>query len=452
VHRHKNAVLKWLEVIIRERFSNVFSLIENEDGVCLRIDGAVGRIVFNGFIPEFYQARSDLPITYWKSDNEGWRSALGLPLPAPGTCSLPTPLIERNIGKYIINYDVLGLAYWMLARVEEIERTDLDEHSRFPAKSSHAYKHNYLARPIVDEWLYILHQVIQRQWPRIELKRHSFAVGLSHDVDMISRYAFAKPLQLVRRLGGDFLRRGNFRGSLLPLWLRLKNDKKLHAADTANTFDWIMDVSERNNFISSFYFACPNTRKIIYADYEIEHPIVIELMRRIHRRGHEIGLHPSYGIQSDPQAITAEASRLRKACVREGIEQEQWGGRMHYLCWRHPITLYGWEQAGMSYDSTLSYADMPGFRCGTCFEYPAFDPVNDKIFNLRIRPLIAMECSVMGKRYMGLGVTEAAFQKFVELKRTCKAVNGLFTLLWHNTELDNIEKKRMYQNIIEYDR
>jgi len=37
--------------------------------------------------------------------------------------------------------------------------------------------------------------------------------------------------------------------------------------------------------------------------------------------------------------------------------------------------LRAWADAGMDYDSTLSYADRPGFRCGTCSEYPAFDPV-----------------------------------------------------------------------------
>lgn len=40
----------------------------------------------------------------------------------------------------------------------------------------------------------------------------------------------------------------------------------------------------------------------------------------------------------------------------QGIQQAEWGGRMHYLRWKTPTTLYGWEQAGMTYDSTLSYA------------------------------------------------------------------------------------------------
>ncbi|AGW94041.1 MULTISPECIES: polysaccharide deacetylase family protein [Cupriavidus] len=112
----------------------------------------------------------------------------------------------------------------------------------------------------------------------------------------------------------------------------------------------------------------------------------------------------------------------------------------------HPTTMLAWEQAGMTYDSTLSYADRAGFRCGTCFEYPAFDPVAGKALNLRIRPLIAMEATVMG--YMRLGTSEAAWKKFRELKDTCNAVNGCFTMLWHNSSLGNADERELYQAVV----
>ena len=52
----------------------------------------------------------------------------------------------------------------MLCRIEEIGRSDLDEHKRFPASESHAFKHNYLDRPVVDEWMHVLGQVIRMRW------------------------------------------------------------------------------------------------------------------------------------------------------------------------------------------------------------------------------------------------------------------------------------------------
>ena len=107
---------------------------------------------------------------------------------------------------------------------------------------------------------------------------------------------------------------------------------------------------------------------------------------------------------------------------------------MHYLRWRSPDTLRAWANASMDYDSTLTYADHAGFRTGSCFEYPAFDPVKEIELSVRIRPLIAMEGSVLSKIYMGHDEKEA-LDVFRDLKTKCRQVGGNFTLLWHNSEL-----------------
>jgi hypothetical protein len=156
-------------------------------------------------------------------------------------------------------------------------------------------------------------------------------------------------------------------------------------------------------------------------------------MRRIHDRGHEIGLHPSYGTFLKPELLKQEAGRLKHVCAEEGIDQATWGGRMHYLRWEQPTTLYAWANAGMSYDSTLGYAERPGFRCGTCHEYPAFDPLAKRGLPIRIRPLIIMECSVIADRYLALGIGQQAKTKFLQLKKRCLNVGGSYTVLWHNS-------------------
>lgn len=196
---------------------------------------------------------------------------------------------------------------------------------------------------------------------------------------------------------------------------------------------------------SAFYFICGRTNKKMDADYELEHPAIRKLLRTIHARGHEVGLHPSYNTFDNSEALKGEADRLWKVCAEEGIRQHAWGGRMHYLRWRQPTTLRAWADAGMSYDSTLSYADHAGFRCGTCFEYPGFDPIEAEKVSVRVRPLIAMEGSVLNSRYMGLAHDEA-LALFRDLKEKCRKVKGQFTLLWHNSEM--LEHKSIYKEII----
>ena len=127
------------------------------------------------------------------------------------------------------------------------------------------------------------------------------------------------------------------------------------------------------------------------------------------------------------------------------------GWRMHYLRWEQLITLQAWAEADMNYDGTLGYADRPGFRCGTCYEYSAFDPVAQQQLSLRIRPLVVMECSVIDEAYAGLGVKDAAAKLINTLKGRCAALNGVFTLLWHNSYLENGELKKLYLDCLRGD-
>ncbi|MDD3248803.1 MAG: polysaccharide deacetylase family protein [Smithellaceae bacterium] len=444
-----SAGLQWLEAILQERFGHAFSLQQQTDGALLLIlPGSDRSITLTTDLATYTRADSALPCTKWDVAAEGWHTALRPKLPAPGAEKLPTPLITPTTQGLHIGYDILGLTYWMLSRQEEVGRIDLDAHRRFPAASSHAFKHSYLERPIVDEWLNILGQVIERVWPGIVLKKHRFSMKVSHDVDEPSRYGFRNTFGLIRAMGGDVLKRRAFKDAFFAPWIRMSTKEKLHPRDPYNNFDWLMDTSERHSLISAFYFIASHSETSNGTNYDISHPALRNLLRHIHKRGHEIGLHPGYHSFLDPIRINNEAQILRQVCAEEGISQNQWGGRMHYLQWRQPVTLRAWNDAGMTYDSTLTYADHSGFRCGTCFEYPAFDPVVQKSIPLRIRPLIVMEGSVIGEQYMNLGVSASAVTKILELKEACRRVTGCFTLLWHNSSLSTKVEKDMYQTVL----
>ena len=199
--------------------------------------------------------------------------------------------------------------------------------------------------------------------------------------------------------------------------MRLNSQAALHTADRTNTFDWIMDVSAERGLKSAFHFICGCTDASKDADYELEHPAICHLMRRIYAHGYEIGLQPSYGSYQSPGIIVTKATRLRRIAQAENIiTQSEWGSRMHYMRWEQSTTLQAWEQASMSYDSTLSYTDRLGFGYDTFFEYSEFDPMAGKVLKLRIRPLIATEGMAMVPRYMGLGSSEAVVIKFAQLK------------------------------------
>ncbi|WP_237387765.1 polysaccharide deacetylase family protein [Xenorhabdus sp. Sc-CR9] len=450
MHILNSNILTWFGIIIRERFGIPIHVTCEKKTTKLHLENKQNYITIDEFQSDFYTPNLELSFNIWDGQNEGWKTILDNTLPTPTNKDLPTPLIEEKPYGYNINYDIVGLTYWMLNRLEEIGYTTLDKHQRFPATSSHAYKYGYLERPIVDEWLYILRQVIQKVWPELKLKEHAFNIKVSHDVDSPSLYAFKTWPSIYRIMAGHLIKRRDFKAFFTTPYIKLTSRKKLHPIDLHNTFDWIMDVSEENNLQSAFYFICGRTDKIKDADYEPEHPIIRDLMRRIHARGHEIGLHPSYGTYQKPYLINSEAKRLKRICDEEGIKQPVWGGRMHYLRWEHPTTLQAWNDAGMDYDTTLGYADHPGFRCGTCFEYPAFNPLTQQLLDIRIRPLIVMECTIIDSVYLGLGDGDESLDKFLELKNICSKVNGTFTLLWHNSHFKKGNLKSIYKRCLRY--
>jgi len=446
-----NALQSWFQRLISERISAelYISLTENDNKFALKIgdDDSISWAL----IPALYNLghQPDLPCAVWTPRSEGF-SALEPLLPVPGLVDCPQPLVQYKTDGFHLDYDILGLTYWMLARCEEVNLAAelFDNHQRFPATASHAFKHGYLERPIVDEWFGILRQLISRLWPGLPLVQPQFKLLVSHDVDRPSAYAFGQKRQFIKNLAGDIFKRKAPNVALDRTLIRLRSRHHLQSNDPFNSFDWLMDTSEAVGICSAFYFICGRTNPSFDAQYEPEHPAIRHLLRRIHDRGHEIGLHPSYETCVYPARIAQEGKRMKLICKEEGIEQFHWGGRMHYLRWQWPTTAYGLEQAGLHYDSTLSYADCPGYRCGTCHPYQMFDPVAHRPLRLIQRPLIAMECSVISPLYLGLGYSHSSLALFLRLKQRCQAVGGQFTLLWHNSELSHIQAKSFYSEIL----
>lgn len=443
------SLISWLELILFERYSVRFRVDLAASGFLMSVPSLEGQIEVARSHTSFSIEAHKMPCAQWNARNAGYEPALFDTLPAPGASLLPSPLVSATSSGFRIDYDLFSLAAWMMTRREEVGYTMTDSHDRFPSSASHAFRHGYLHRPIVDEWLFILSQVIRVTWPELVLRRRDFRCLISHDVDRPSRTAFVPFGRFLGSMASDLVRRRDLAAFVKSPITRWGARDRLHPADPVNTFSWLMSVSERHDLKSAFYFICGRTDPDKDAHYEPEHPAIRGLMREIHARGHEIGLHPSYGTYRDPSRLAAEAERLKRICAEERIEQPAWGGRMHFLRWSHPMTLRAWADAGMTYDSTLGYAEMPGFRCGTCHEFPGFDPERMEMLDIRVRPLIAMEASFLSKKYLGVTSDEAVVDAVKSLSDACKAVGGDFTILWHNSELWSPGLKRLYQNVLE---
>jgi len=347
-----------------------------------------------------------------------------------------------------LGVDIFGSAFFMLTRYEEVIKSAKDNRERFPAKASLAYQEGFLTRPIVNEYIEILWWALKYLWPGLRRKQRLFQVHLSHDVDWPLCIAGRTWPQVFKIVLGDLVKRKNHLLAVQRFQSFMLVTSGNIDSDICNTFDFIMNLSEKQGLRSAFYFITDHSAGEVDGIYSMADPWIRKLLRRIHERNHEIGLHPSYHTLHDPSRLLREFQILLQVCEAEGIHQEIWGGRQHYLRWKAPITWQSWENAGLNYDSTLTFADYAGFRCGVCYEYRVFNLKDRRSLNLWERPLIIMESTVLGEYYMNLSYNQA-LEEIIRLKERCKMFKGNFTLLWHNSRLIDNREAELYRSIVE---
>ena len=107
----------------------------------------------------------------------------------------------------------------------------------------------------------------------------------------------------------------------------------------------------------------------------------------------------------------------------------------------------------MLYDTTLSFADRAGFRCGICLPFKPFDITENRELDIWELPLIVQEGTLKGANYQNLSPGEA-YKEMVELIQAVKKCHGVFVLLWHNSSFDSLGGwagwKEVYEKITKY--
>jgi hypothetical protein len=375
-----------------------------------------------------------------------WRPGPGGRLPVLyGADRAPSTLLEEDGEGLHLGADVFGSAFFMLTRYEEVVLPARDAYGRFPASASIAYREGFLGLPIVDGYVDLLWSALRRLWPRLERKPPALRLFLTHDVDDPLSFLGRSAPGLARQLAADGLVRRDLSLAVRRVRSWFTRRGADHRLDPHNTFDFLMDVSERHGIVSAFNFLATKDRSSLDGFYGLDHPWIRSLIKRIHQRGHEIGFHAGFHTYRDAARTDEEFRRLRTAADQLGVVQDRWGGRQHYLRWESPGTWANWEHAGLDYDSTVGFADHVGFRVGTCHAFPTFHLRERRTLKLWERPLHVMDRSLFD--YMALD-PETALATVLDLTRACRTTGGILTLLWHNSTLPTARQQRWYEAMI----
>lgn len=354
--------------------------------------------------------------------------------------------LHRNNNSITLELDIFGSAFFMLTRYEEALCITKDDHGRFPSEQAISVKENIIDRPIINEYIEILWACFSELWPQLQRRKRTFSITPTHDVDAPYERRLLTLSGMLTRSFKDITIRKSVILAIKTLVKGVRARYKGLSEDPYFTFDKIMALSEQLGLASHFYFIANNSTGLLDGDYDIEDREIKTLIASIHQRGHAIGLHPSYHSLGNREKLQYEFERLRHAC--SNVTQSNIGGRQHYLRWDAKSTFADWESVGLSYDSSLSYPEVAGFRAGICYEYSTYDLLNRTKLNLKEIPLIVMESSVIDKQYMGLGTGESALKYILQLKKTCQKFNGNFCILWHNHRLIKKNEFALYTKVL----
>jgi peptidoglycan/xylan/chitin deacetylase (PgdA/CDA1 family) len=338
----------------------------------------------------------------------------------------------------------------MLSRYEELITQSFDNHGRFPATASVAYKESFLDRPIINEYLEIFKDSLLLMWPNLNFTKHDRKNFITCDVDWPYDPTLYSLKQLFKKLAKSIIFDKEISSVLKRVCLFLNSKARKKNKDSYHQgIKFIMDMNEKYNNKVAFYFISHHTSKLdTLNDSEFDSQRIRSLLREIKNRGHELGVHPGYNTFNNSKNFKKTVERFRKILKEEKINQRDIGGRQHFLRWDTSQTPKLWEANNLLYDSTLSYADKSGFRCGICYEFTMYDLIERRPLNLKQRPLIVMECSIISKNYEGLGYKKESIERFEYLKKRCHQFDGTFTLLWHNYHFQNKEDKIFYEKLI----
>ncbi|MCL4439831.1 MAG: polysaccharide deacetylase family protein, partial [Firmicutes bacterium] len=306
-----------------------------------------------------------------------------LPVIYTGCHDRKEPFLYFNDNHIETNIDFIASSFFLVTRYEEVVIKDkiiLDEHERFPAKASLAYKENFLHRPLVNEYFELLWNCLKKlgiyQKHKQPWKGKEFVACLTHDVDAFKKYHFFSEAMTI---GGMFLKQHQLKKAAnrmidyTKVLLGLK-------ADPFNTFDYLLGIEKKYNAVSSFYFL----PELDYSggDYILTSKDLKNTLHKINDSGSEIGLHAGYYSFNNWKLMKKQKEKL------EGIlNTKNLGCRQHFLRWKTPDTWLCQEKCGIIYDTTLCFADHEGFRAGLCHPFKPFDLLRNNVINLWEVPL-----------------------------------------------------------------
>ncbi|MCP4521577.1 MAG: hypothetical protein GY827_07800 [Cytophagales bacterium] len=334
----------------------------------------------------------------------------------------------------LIPFDVFSCSFYLVSRYEEYLPYIKDKHGRFEAKNSLAYKNEFLKKPVVNQYAFLLKEKLQNYFPELvfPVQKHSFQTTL--DIDNAFAYRFKG---FGRTCGALTKKLFSFKiGEMsehLAVIFRMKRDPY-------NSYEKQLALHKKYNLQAVYFFLLGNYSKY---DHNISHRNkgLQKLIHKMRKNGAKIGIHPSYASFLDKKRMEREKGRAEKI-----IKKEIRRSRQHYLRLKIPETYQQLNTIGITDDYSMGYASKVGFRASICTPFKFYDLSKEEITNLTIHPFCIMDTTLKDYLKVRSGhITEYLTPMFEEVKK----VGGEINIVFHNESIGAKSKWKNWENVYE---
>ncbi len=334
----------------------------------------------------------------------------------------------------IVYADLVASTYFLISRYEEMWRRDeRDERGCFPGKASLAYKAGFLHRPIVDEYGAVLRNLLERNGildrvgAELSPREQTFAkVNMTYDVEHLFRYAGIGGL---RRALSDGL-------SLSASWTYLLGR---HQGDPYyETLQRIIreraedeQARLRPRIETTLFWGIGRSRDALT---RIRYRLPSRVLRILLAKGERAGISHGllFGIEAshDPRRLSGEKEATQHKLGRVVIHSRHQG-----LALREPEDMLDLLSIGVRHDYSMGYADVPGYRLGTCRAVRFINPNTRALTEMVMHPILSLGAGCQGSDEQE--AYEQLWASAVELIKATARHSGELNLRWSISSLSS---------------
>jgi hypothetical protein len=330
-------------------------------------------------------------------------------------------------------FDLFSASFYLITRYEEYLPHLRDTYDRYNPSASIAVKKRFVHKPVVDQWILQFKKYLQKNFPELTFKERKYNYISTIDID--NAYAYREK---------GFLRSAAaYTRSLLQFKFNDFSDRLrsqlgwMH--DPYDTYALLLEIQKKYKIKMIYFFLLGdydlNDKNVSYDSQRYRS--LIQYLSDVA----QIGIHPSFASNAEPQKLHTEILRLSKTSKREVKNSRQ-----HFLKLQFPQTYRKLLENDITDDYSMGFAQTTGFRAGTCTAFRFYDLDREEVTKLKVHPFAVMDATL--RYYLNISPQES-IPHIQSLINEVKAVNGTFISLWHNESLSDYKQWKGWRNVYE---